>query len=206
MRILRTADYATLAWKNGLGVSRVIASYPAAAGYESVDWQVGSTDIAIDCPFSSLPGMDRQFMLLKGPGVELHCIDVVAGVDVRHAVDTPFVPFAFRGDWKTTCRLLGDPVEVFNVMTRRGQSSAKIALPRWIGPLFCEQRAGETVIAVLLAGAAQVVGEAAPLLPLESMILDAPAGERREIVTSGGVARMAVVRLVPPDAQAGQRP
>ena len=62
------------------------------------------------------------------------------------------------------------------------------------------------MIAVLLAGAAQVVGEAAPLLPLESMILDAPAGERREIVTSGGVARMAVVRLVPPDAQAGQRP
>ena len=88
MRILRTTDYATLAWKNGLGVSRVIASYPAAAGYESVDWQVGSTDIAIDCPFSSLPGMDRQFMLLGGDGVELHCIDIVAGVDIRRGTRT----------------------------------------------------------------------------------------------------------------------
>lgn len=197
MRILRSADCTALPWKNGLGVARVIASDPPGAGYDNVDWQVGTTDIGIDCPFSSLPGMDRQFMLLAGPGVELHCIDVIAGVDVRHPVDRPFVPVAFRGEWQTTCRLLGEPVQVFNVMTRRSRAAATISQPRWTGALFLEQKPGEKVVAVLLAGAAQVTGEAAPLLPTESVVLDAPQGEAREVITSGGPARLAIVRVTP---------
>src|SRR5688572_16879019 len=128
MRVLRNDDYATLPWKNGLGVSRIIASHPHATSYDAAIWQVGATDIGIDCPFSSLPGLDRQLMLLSGTGVELACVDVVAGIDVRHAVDQPFVPFAFRGDWQTTCKLLGDPVQVLNVMTRRGRAGARISL------------------------------------------------------------------------------
>ena len=197
MRILRAADCTALPWKNGLGVSRVIASDPPGAGYDKVDWQVGITDIGIDCPFSSLPGMDRQFMLLEGEGVELHCIDVVSGVDVRRRVDAPFVPFAFRGDWQTMCRLLGDPVQVFNVMTRRSHAEARISQLRWSGALFLEQKPGESVVAVLLAGAAQVTGEAAPLLPMESVVLEAPLGELREVITSGGPARLAIVRVTP---------
>jgi environmental stress-induced protein Ves len=197
MRIVRSADFTALPWKNGLGVSRVIAADPPDAGYDKVEWQVGTTDIGIDCPFSSLPGMDRQFMLLNGAGVELHCIDVVAGVDVRHAVDKPFVPVDFRGDWQTTCRLLGEPVQVFNVMTRRGRASARIAQMRWTGALFLEQKPGESVVAVLLAGAAQVTGDAAPLMPMESVVLNAPQGELREVITSGGPARLAIVRVTP---------
>ena len=203
MRILRTADYATLPWKNGLGVSRVIASHPHAASYDAANWQVGATDIGIDCPFSSLPGLDRHFMLLSGDGVELTCIDVVAGINVRHEVKEQFAPIAFRGDWRTTCKLLGEPVQVFNVMTRRGRAGARISLPRWMGPLLLEQRPGETVVAVLLAGAAQVTGDAAPLLPLESIVLDSPAGEMRSVTTNGGVARMAIVRLSLEEARAG---
>jgi environmental stress-induced protein Ves len=195
MRVLRTDDYATLPWKNGLGVSRIIASHPHAASYDAATWQVGATDIGIDCPFSSLPGLDRQLMLLSGTGIELTCVDVVAGINVRRAVDEPFLPFAFRGDWQTTCKLLGDPVQVLNVMTRRGRAGARISLLRWGGPLLLDQPEGETVVAVLLSGGAQVVGDAVPLVPLESIVLDAPAGERREVITIGGMARIAVVRL-----------
>ncbi len=197
MRILRSAEYATLAWKNRLGVSRVIASHPAIGGHDTADWQVSTTDIGIDCPFSALSGMDRQFMLLAGAGVELTCIDIINNVNVRRAVGTPFVPFAFSGDWETTCRLLGEPVQVFNVMTRRSRASARIVLPRWRGPLFCEQRAGETVVAVLLEGEAQVSGDALPLKPLESVLLDSPQGERCALVASGETARIAIVRLGP---------
>jgi environmental stress-induced protein Ves len=136
-------------------------------------------------------------MLIAGTGVELHCIDVIAGVDVRHPVDRPFVPFAFRGDWQTTCRLLGEPVQVFNVMTRRNHAVATISQPRWTGALFLEQKPGEKVVAVLLSGAAQVTGEAAPLLPMESVVLDSPQGELREVITSGGPARLAIVRVTP---------
>ena len=197
MVILRTGDYAKLAWKNGLGVSNVIASEPRSAGYDDVNWLVGTTEFGFDCPFSSLPGMDRQFMLLSGGGVELHCIDVVAGVDLRRAVDRPFMPFAFSGDWQTTCRMLGDPVQVLNVMTRRGKATAKIAIPRWTGSLYCEQRAGETLVGVVLSGIARVSGEAAALARHEAVLLEAPAGEHCEVVAGGGDARMAVVHLSP---------
>lgn len=202
MRILRTADYAPLPWKNGLGVSSVMAADPPASGYDTVNWQVGKTEFGIDCPFSSLPGMDRQFMLLAGDGVELHCIDIVTGVDIRRAVDSPFVPFAFRGDWQTTCRMLGEPVQVFNVMTRRGKATARISLPRWTGSLYCEQRPGETVLAVLLEGGAQVAGQGAPLAIHDSVLLDAREGERCEIASvaaqaGGARTRMAIVRLAP---------
>lgn len=195
MQVLRTADFAKMPWKNGLGISHVIASGPPGAGYDKVNWQVGTTGCGMDCPFSALPGMDRQFMLLTGTGVELHCIDVVAGVDVRKLVDAPYVPFAFRGDWQTTCRMLGEPVEVFNVMTRRGKAQAKIALPRWTGSLYCEQRPGEVLVGVLLSGAARVSGDAVALARHEAFRLDAAGGESCEVVSTGGEARMAVVRL-----------
>lgn len=199
MRVIYSADCTKLPWKNGLGVSSVIASDPPGAGYDTVDWQVGTTEFGTDCPFSSLAGMDRQFMLLSGRGVELHCIDLIEGIDIRRAVDSPFVPFAFRGDWQTTCRMLGGPVKVFNVMTRRDNAAAKISLPRWTGQLFCDQKAGETVLAVLLAGVAQVGGDSVPLLPGDSVILDTPGGDRCAIVgnrgSSGDVARMAVVHI-----------
>ena len=197
MVILRTADFTKLPWKNGLGISHVIASEPRAAGYDDLNWQIGTTEFGFDCPFSSLPGMDRQFTLLSGGGVELHCIDVVTGVDVRHKVDRPFVPVEFRGDWQTTCRMLGEPVGVFNVMTRHGKATAKITIPRWTGSLYCEQRPGETLVAVLLAGIARVSGEAAALAVHEAVMLEAAAGEHCEILAGGGEARMAVVRLSP---------
>lgn len=198
MRVISSADCTKLPWKNGLGVSKVIASDPPVAGHDAVDWQVGMTEFGADCPFSSLPGMDRQFMLLSGGGVELHCVDLIEGIDLRRALDAPFVPFAFRGDWQTTCRMLGEPVKVLNVMTRRGRVAAKISLPRWTGQLFCEQKPGETVIAVLLGGAAQVVGRQVPLALHESVILDRPDGDRCAIVASGTAARMAVVHIAPP--------
>ena len=198
MRIVRTADCVSIPWKNALGASRVIASDPPGSGYDTVNWQIGTTEFGIDCPFSSLPGMDRQFMLLSGGGVELHCIDVVSGIDIRRAVDNPFVPFAFRGDWQTTCRMLGEPVRVFNVMTRRTQAAARIALPRWGGSLYCQQRPGETVVVVLLAGSVQAPGQASPLELLEAVVLDSPRGESCEILAGGTQARVAIVRIAPP--------
>jgi environmental stress-induced protein Ves len=195
MRILRTGGFTALPWKNGLGVSRVIASDPPGAGYDAVLWQVGTTAITADCPFSSLPGTDRQFTLLEGNGVELSCSAPAEGVNLTKAVDTPYVPFAFRGDWKTDCRLLDGVVQVFNVMTRRGRAKANLRIQAWDGALPCEQFAGETLLAVMLSGTAAVAGETAPLVPNDTLLLDSPAGERCEIQAAASGARIAIVRL-----------
>ena len=195
MRILRAAEFTALPWKNGLGVSRVIASDPPGMGYDAVHWQVGTTAITADCPFSSLPGTDRQFTLLEGRGVELKCLAPAEGVNVTCSVDAPFVPFAFRGDWETHCRLLGGVVRVFNVMTRRGRAEAKLRITRWSGDMLCDQHPGETLLGVMLEGAATTLGEPVALKGNDTLLLNAPAGERRAIHALGDGARIAIVRI-----------
>jgi uncharacterized protein len=148
-------------WKNGLGVSRTIADFPQGAGFDSVLWQVGSTDIGVDCPFSDLPGLDRQFMVIEGAGVELTCVDA-AGATTRKRIDQPCQPFSFRGDWRTSCRLLDGPVKVFNVMTRRGRYSAKVEIVSALDS--ARASSGETLLAVALPS-------------LDAWILDGPASD-----------------------------
>ncbi len=126
MRVLRSRDYPRLAWKNGLGVSRIIAVSPDGAGYDSLRWQVSITEIASSCPFSRLPGLDRHFMLLEGRGVELDCHDDAAGTAFPYHLDAALEPITFSGGWRTECRLTGGPVQVMNVVTRHGLANALI--------------------------------------------------------------------------------
>jgi environmental stress-induced protein Ves len=91
-------------------------------------------------------------------GVELTCVDE-AGRKTVQRVDPLQAPFAFRGDWKTSCRLLDRPVKVFNVMTRRGKFSAEVEFVSGLESI--RKSASETLIAVELP-------------TLEAWILDGP--------------------------------
>lgn len=155
---LPAALHRAVRWKNGLGISYTIADFPRGAGFDAVDWQVSGTQLGADCPFSDLPGLDRQFMVLEGAGVELTCTDE-NGTTTVNRVEPMRGPFAFRGDWRTTCRLLDGPVKVFNVMTRRGKYGAKVELPAGLDSVRASP--GETLIAVALPG-------------LDAWILDGP--------------------------------
>ena len=159
-------------WKNGLGVSRIIATEPAGAGFDTMRWQVSGTEIGADCPFSSLPGLDRQFMVVEGAGVELKSIDD-HGATRTTPVFAMKLPYAFRGDWKTDCRLLGGPVRVFNVIARRGKARASVEFLEGSG---FSKAAGEIAIAVDLGSldAWMSVGPDAETCAIES----APAGRR----------------------------
>lgn len=153
-------------WKNGLGISYTIADSPRGAGFDAVDWQVSRTDIGGDCPFSELRGLDRTFMVIEGKGVELACVDE-SGRTTANRVE-PMISFAFRGDWRTTCRLLEGPVKVFNVMARRGKFSATVELVPGLDG--ARPAHGETLVAVALPG-------------LEAWILDGPvAGAGRAVL------------------------
>jgi environmental stress-induced protein Ves len=133
-------------WKNGFGVSRIIAEAPPGAGFDALAWQVSSTEFGADCPFSSLPGLDRQFTVISGAGVELSCAE--PGIVQR--IDSLYAPYAFRGDWRTHCRLLDGPVRIFNVMTRRGVCSTRIEIVPADGVKTLRKPAGETLVAVEL--------------------------------------------------------
>ena len=136
-------QHRTQPWKNGLGVSTTIADYPPASDFDGVLWQISSTGIPADCPFSSLPQLDRQFMVIEGKGVELASVDESGAV--RRARVEPMKPYAFRGDWKTECRLLAGPVRVLNVMTRRERFIAEVSFADGLAPTG---EAGGTLVAV----------------------------------------------------------
>jgi environmental stress-induced protein Ves len=133
-------------WKNGLGVSHLIADHPDGAGFERVLWQVGATSISADCPFSHLPQLDRQIMVLEGGGIELTSVDDV-GKAHKKRLKAMRLPWAFHGDWKTDCKLIKGPVRVFNVMARRGIYDARVDFQ---GEKLLAGHGGETLIAVEL--------------------------------------------------------
>ncbi len=70
MKILRRAQYRAIPWKNGRGTAHRIAVSPARAGYDTLDWHVSRPEIAAAGPFSRYPGLDRQFMLIGGSGLD----------------------------------------------------------------------------------------------------------------------------------------
>jgi environmental stress-induced protein Ves len=146
VRILRSADYRAIPWKNGRGVARQIAAFPPDAGYESLDWQVSRPTIERDTPFSKLAGLDRQFMLVSGNGLILRVRSAEDRVDFEHRIDRPLEAFAFRGDWDVDCALAGGPVEVLNVMTRRGRAAARVEIREAGAPALVRKAAGETLL------------------------------------------------------------
>lgn len=197
MRIVRAGGHAQVPWKNGLGVSGVIATEPSGAGYDALDWQVATTGFASEGPFSALTGLERRFMLLEGDGVELTCERADGQAVSTLRVDAPFVVHQFSGDWKTWCRMLGGPVRVLNVITRRGRFSSEVEVVPLDGRSVAEQKPGETLIALVLQGRARIAGIEPGLSALDALRLDAPEGARVALPAEGAAGRLALVRLRP---------
>ena len=197
MRILRSADYRSIPWKNGRGVARQIAAFPADAGYESLDWQVSRPTIGRDTPFSKLAGLDRQFMLVSGNGLTLRVRSAEDRVDFEQRIDRPLEPFAFRGDWDVDCALAGGAIEVLNVMTRRGRAAARIEIREAGPPAIVRKIAGETLIVYAAdpLTAYGIWGEDG-LRPDDSVLVDEPEMTEIAIAAAGTTpARGVLIRL-----------
>jgi uncharacterized protein len=111
-------------WKNGAGLTREIASAPAADG-GGFDWRFSVAEVTREAPFSVFPGIERCIVLLQGHGLRLHG---AAGLD--HRLDEPLAPFHFPGDLALTGSPIDGPSSDFNVMTRRGAWRAELAVLR----------------------------------------------------------------------------
>ena len=198
MKILPRAEYRSIPWKNGRGIAHQIAAFPAGAGYDAFDWQVSRPEIAANGPFSSFPRLDRHFMLLSGSGLTLKIRSESESVAIDHSIDVPLEPFAFRGEWDVECVLKNGPVQVFNVMTRRGRAGARLEIVDLgaAGPVA--KPAGETLLVYVAHGAVDAWGRwgKATLAPDDSILVDdTGAAEIAIAPASGHTARLALVRL-----------
>lgn len=201
MKLLRRAQYKALPWKNGRGVAHQIAASPAGAGYDTFDWQVSRPEIAADGPFSRFPGRDRQFMLVSGKGLTLRIRSENEGVSFDHPIDAPLEPFALRGEWEVECVLREGPVQVFNVMTRRGRAGARLEIVAAAAARPIAKAAGETLLVYVARGPVAAWGRwgKATLAADDSILVDDNGAT--EIAIAPAVecsARLVIVRLDEP--------
>ncbi|MBR0994210.1 HutD family protein [Bradyrhizobium japonicum] len=122
--LLKTENYTRSPWKNGGGVFTDIAGAwragVAAKDWDSLLWRFASTPIVAPGPFSHMPGIDRLQMVVGGRGLVLR--SPTQEFDERE----PFTTVRFTGEMEIVTALEAGPVEVVNLMARRG--AAEIAL------------------------------------------------------------------------------
>ncbi|WP_144671673.1 HutD family protein [Arthrobacter sp. U41] len=162
MEIIRYAELKAQPWRNGGGVTREVASHPAAAssvpgtGDGGWDWRVSIADVSKAGDFSAFPGMDRVLTVLEG---ELLLLSVDGA---EHPLEK-YRPFRFSGDAAAAGSLPTGDIRDLNVITRNGvfkgytsiiELSKKRAHPVFAGQLGILLQ-GQAAVTPGTAGASQ---------------------------------------------------
>lgn len=204
-RLLTPADYRTMPWRNGQGVTTEIAAAPDAPAQDAggspappFRWRVSIAEVAASGPFSDFTGYDRTLTVIAGAGL---CLDFAAAAEPLMC--RPLVPVRFDGGRPAEGRLIDGPVRDFNVMTDRRLADHHVAVlaPADDRPLRHDVTGRVTLVHVL-AGPATV--EPAATLPRrvapgETLRLDREApGAPLRLGISGPDALVLVVEIRPP--------
>ena len=172
MIVQRASERAAVPWRNGLGVQYEIicdGSLP-----DDWTWRLSTADITQDVPFSSFPGITREFCAADGNGVTLN----INGVDHRCE---PGSDTTFRGDDLVFATLIDGPVRALNLMMRDGSTARPLQIAR-VG-----QHAVQCQVIVAIMGSASVeVANQVVELGLLDAIIDLE--EMNAVVHMGEVA------------------
>jgi len=125
MQVIAYQDLIATPWKNGAGVTRELACYPAGATLDDFLWRVSIAEVGQSGPFSRYDGVDRVIALLDGDGMRLQFAH-----GARYDLTKRFAPFAFRGEDSVHARLVGTPSRDFNLMLRRGAAQGTLEVHR----------------------------------------------------------------------------
>ncbi|OKO81292.1 hypothetical protein AC629_26070 [Bradyrhizobium sp. NAS80.1] len=122
--LLKSEDYTRSPWKNGGGIFTDIADAhrpgAPAKDWDSLLWRFASTPIVTPGPFSYMPGIDRLQMVVGGRGLVLTA--PTQEFDERE----PFTTVRFTGELEIVTELEAGPVEVVNLMARRGAAEIEL--------------------------------------------------------------------------------
>jgi environmental stress-induced protein Ves len=118
LKVLRAKDYPRMPWKNGGGSTEEITR-DAGTGLDGFGWRLSIADIGESGGFSTFAGYERIITVLQGDGMTLS----VDGQVTRSLL--PIDPFAFSGESKVSCTLLGGPIRDFNLIYAPQRYSAR---------------------------------------------------------------------------------
>ncbi len=117
-QLIRLSDAVASPWRNGGGVTRELAAWPAAGA--DWTWRISVAEVATSGPFSRFEGVQRWFAVLSGNGVSLK----LSGTENR--LTAASAPLEFDGGMAVDCRLLDGPTQDLNLMVRRDRASARM--------------------------------------------------------------------------------
>lgn len=125
MKLIHYEELIATPWKNGGGITRELASYPADAALDDFLWRISIAEVHQSGPFSVFPGIDRIIALLDGDGMQLE-----SGDGSVHNLTAPFTPYRFRGEDDVHATLAGTACRDFNLMLRRDAVGGSMEIRR----------------------------------------------------------------------------
>ena len=191
MQILRAADYPRMPWKNGAGSTLEIAR-DRGEGLDGFGWRLSIADIGASGDFSAFTGYQRIISVLEGDGMHLQ----VDGALSRPLL--PFDPFAFGGDSRVECRLLGGAIRDFNLIYVPQRFRARLQWLRVEGELRQFSSASSLLLFAADDGLqASYAGATAPVLGrYDCLQLETP-GELAELLLQAPGAVCCLIELTP---------
>ena len=141
MRIIESAGYRQMAWKNGAGTTTEIAVAPPGATTDDFDWRISMAQVGADGWFSAFPQIDRTLAVLEGSGIDL---SISEAPPVR--LSPASAPYSFPADAPAFARLVDGPILDLNVMTRRNRFTHQLIKLETDAPVRWQLKAGTTVV------------------------------------------------------------
>lgn len=124
--VVHLADVPAAPWRNGGGVTRELAAWPAQGEWA---WRMSVAEVAGSGPFSRFDGVTRWFAVLRGAGVVLNVRTPSDGGEVgsnAHRVTVKDPPLCFDGGAATNCQLIDGSTQDFNLMVRNACLPARM--------------------------------------------------------------------------------
>ncbi|MGY6268205.1 HutD/Ves family protein [Achromobacter denitrificans] len=144
IHLYRAEAHPRMPWRNGGGTTQEVACNPGGNA-SAFDWRLSIADVGQDGGFSAYTGYQRVITVLEGRGIAL-TVDgrAQAPLAARQA-------YAFSGDARVDCRLLGGPIRDFNLIYSPARYDARLQWVAGAGPWTFHSSARSVL--VLNAGA-----------------------------------------------------
>ena len=157
MIVQRAIERIGVPWRNGLGVQYEISCDGSLP--DDWTWRLSTADITQDVPFSSFPGVTREFCVADGNGVTLN----INGVD--HQCEPGSIT-KFRGDDVVAAALTDGPMQALNLMLRDGSTACPLQIAR-VGQHIVRC---QVIVAIMGSASVEVANQVVELGLLDAII------------------------------------
>ncbi|MGB6602966.1 MAG: HutD family protein [Steroidobacteraceae bacterium] len=187
--ILRAGSRPAVPWKNGGGVTREVAVFPAGSGLADFDWRVSVAEVRAAGAFSRFPGVDRRMAILEG---RLALTVEAQAATMRLAPGS--APVFFPGDVPAFGEPLDGAVLDLNVMTRRGRFESTVTCHTLTQVLELDPEQGTLLVLALSDVSLRRAGPEVRLARLDAARIEAAPG-RCAIIPIPAPASCYLVRI-----------